>query len=209
MKSHMRSVSTAFVVIGLAIAGSIGPAQAENGPWQVRLRALHLDTANKSDPIGGTGPANQVSVSSKTIPEIDISYFFTPNLAAELVLTVPQRHDVSLSGAPIGSFKHLPPSLLLQYHFAPDANLRPYVGAGVNVTRISSVKLLGGAGDLETSSIGPVLQAGVDLRLTRNWSLNFDVKKIRIRSDVEVNGSKVTSLKVDPLLFGVGLGYRF
>ena len=55
----------------------------------------------------------------KTIPELDISYFFTPNIAAELVLTVPQEHRVYLNGTDIGSFKHLPPTLTLQYHFMP------------------------------------------------------------------------------------------
>ena len=125
------------------------------------------------------------------------------------MLTVPQKHDVSVSGTEIGTFKHLPPSLLLQYHFTPGAQFSPYVGAGVNYTRIFSVKLLDGAADLESSSIGLALQAGFDVKIDKNWSFNVDVKKIQIRSDVMVNGAKVSSVRVDPLLFGVGLGYRF
>lgn len=204
----MKTIVTALIALGFA-AGSLGTAYAADSPWQIRARVLQLDPANKSDPIGGVGAADQISVSNKTIPEIDISYFFTPNWAAELVLTVPQKHDVSVSGTEIGTFKHLPPSLLLQYHFTPDAQFSPYVGAGVNYTRIFSVKLLNGAADLESSSLGLALQAGFDVKIDKNWSFNVDVKKIQIRSDVMVNGAKVSSVRVDPLLFGVGLGYRF
>ncbi len=184
-------------------------AMAQQSPWLVRVRAEHLSPADKSDPLGGAGASDRLGVSSKTIPELDVSYFFTPNIAAELVLTYPQKHDVRLDGANIGSFKHLPPTLLLQYHFAPEAQFRPYLGAGVNYTRISSVNLLGGAGSLENSSVGLALQAGVDYKLDQHWSLNFDVKKVQIRSDVFISGAKVSSVKIDPLMVGVGVGYRF
>ena len=145
-----------------------------------------------------------IHVSEKTIPEVDISYFFTPNLAAELVLTYPQKHDVTLNGANIGSFKHLPPTLSVQYHFMPEAQFSPYLGAGVNYTRISQVDLLGGAADLDKNSFGLSLQAGVDFKLDKNWSLNLDVKKVQIRSDLSVAGTKVSTVKVDPWLVEIG-----
>lgn len=76
-------------------------------------------------------PANAITVNDKTIPEVDITYFFTPNIAAELVLTVPQKQTVTVQpsalGGPvdIGTFKHLPPTMMLQYHFQPDATILP------------------------------------------------------------------------------------
>ena len=202
-------MKTSAVLLALVAAGIAGQAMAEQSPWQVRLRAVHIDTANKSDPVGGVGAADRLTVSNKTIPEVDISYFFTPNLAAELILTYPQKHKVYLDGANIGSFKHLPPTLTLQYHFTPESKFSPYVGAGINYTRISSVKLLGGTGDLENKSFGLALQAGIDFKLDKNWSLNLDVKKVQIRSDVLIGGAVASKVKVDPLLVGVGIGYRF
>lgn len=55
------------------------------------------------------------------------------------------------------------------------------------------------------------LSCGVrlDMRLDRNWSINLDVKKAYIRSDVYAAGSSIGRLKVDPVLYAVGLGYRF
>jgi outer membrane protein len=192
-----------------AISTIAGGAVAQESPWLVRVRAVHLDMADKSDPVGGAGASDRLTVSDKTIPEFDVSYFFTPNWAAELVLTYPQKHDVALDGQNIGSFKHLPPTLLLQYHFVLDAPLKPYVGAGLNYTTMSKVNLLGGAASLEHDSVGLALQAGVDYAIDKKWSLNFDVKKVQIRSDLYIGGAKASRVKVDPLMLGLGVGYRF
>lgn len=204
-----KSVLAVALVSLVSISSQVYAQQVQEGPWLVRVRALHLDPANKSDPIGGVGASDRLTVNSKTIPEVDISYFFTPNWATELVLTYPQKQKVSLDGAEIGTFKHLPPTLTLQYHFTPQKTISPYVGAGINYTRISSVKLLNGAADLESSSLGLALQAGVDFKLDKNWSLNLDVKKVQIRSDVNTAAGQLSAVKIDPWLIGVGVGYRF
>lgn len=205
----MKSKAPAILLAALGFALVAAPAYAEESPWLVRVRATHLNPADKSAPVGGVGAADRISVESRTIPELDISYFFSPNIAAELVLTYPQKHEVYLDGAAIGSFKHLPPTLLAQYHFTPGSQFSPYVGAGVNVTRLSSVKLLGGAGDLESNSVGLALQAGMDFKIDKHWSVNVDVKRVNIRSDVMASGATISSVKVDPILASVGIGYRF
>jgi outer membrane protein len=197
------------------------PVQAQDtqGPWLVRARAVQIDPANKSDPVPALAiPSDAITVNNKTIPEVDITYFFTPHIAAELVLTVPQKQTVTVQqsalGGPvdIGTFKHLPPTLMLQYHFAPEAAIRPYVGAGLNYTRISSVNLFVptvGRLDLDQNSYGLALGGGVDIALAKSWFLNFDVKKVQIRTDVSQFGQKLSTVKLDPWLFGVGVGYRF
>ena len=212
------------VLLAAGIASSFAAvAQQPEGNWMVRLRATNLGMENSSD--AGTGtltpallPSNSLKASDKTIPEVDISYFFAPNWAAELILTVPQRHDVRISQGPlaeaVGSFKHLPPTLLLQYHFNPTGTLRPYVGAGVNYTIISGVRLhsnIAPAVDLklENHSVGLAYQIGADYRLQNNWFINVDLKKIYIDTDLMANGVKSSHLKLDPLAFSVGVGKRF
>jgi outer membrane protein len=203
----MQKSAAAIILVSLGMLA--GNAMAEESPWMVRARAVHMDPADKSDPVGGVGASDRINVSSKTFPEVDISYFFSPNVSAELVLTYPQKHDVTLDGNKIGTFKHLPPTLLAQYHFMPDAQINPYVGAGINYTTVSKVDLLDGAGSLEHSSFGLALQAGADYKIDKNWSLNFDVKKVQIRRDVFISGTKVSNVQVDPWLVSVGVGYRF
>lgn len=204
-------------VLVIAVLGSATAtaALAEDGRFMVRVRAVNLDPANDSDAISALGvPADAIHVDERVIPEIDFTYFLTKNIAAELVLTYPQKHDVTLMGAKIGSFKHVPPTLTVQYHFQPEAKFRPYVGAGINYTRISSVNLnVPGVGalDLENDSIGGALQAGFDVMLDQHWSFNMDIKKVWIGSDVtlKATGAKVSSVGVDPVLIGIGVGYRF
>lgn len=207
----MKTMLQHGLVLVLALTGSqaLAQDQTQESGWMVRARAVHINPADRSTPLAGTGGSDRIHVSNKTIPELDISYFFTPQLAAELILTYPQKHDVMLDGARIGSLRHLPPTLSAQYHFAPQAALNPYLGVGVNYTRISHVKLLNGAADLEKNSWGLALQAGVDIRLDARWSLNVDVKKLNLRSDLLLGGAHASTVKVDPLLFGVGVGYRF
>jgi outer membrane protein len=62
---------------------------------------------------------------------------------------------------------------------------------------------------LDDHSWGGALQVGMDIPLDKNWSLNFDIKKVYIRSDVFLGTANQGTLKLDPVLVGVGLGYRF
>lgn len=195
---------------------------AGDGDWMARVRAVNVGWANQSDPVGALAvPANGLHLSGKTIPEVDFSYFFTRSLAAELILTYPQKHTVRVTQSAAGAFdagalKELPPTLTLQYHFLPDGQFRPYVGAGVNYTRISNVNLAplnafsGGSNSLSGSSMGGVLQAGFDIKVGANSYLNFDMKKVYIRTDLSNSVlGKLSTLRLDPLLVGIGYGFRF
>jgi len=200
----MKKIIGLAVLVGTAL-GAAPSAQAADGPWMVRGRVLSFQADITNDPaVAGA----KVEVDNTVFPEVDFTYFFTKNIAAELILTYPQKLDVTLEGTKIGSLKALPPTLTVQYHFMPDATFRPYVGVGVNVTLISSVDLPSGV-DVDSSSVGPALQVGADVKMADKWFLNFDLKKVYIKTDVTVSGAKLTTLKIDPLLASVGVGYRF
>ena len=190
--------------VGMLVAGSVA---AQESPWLVRARAVNLNMANKD--TTGLG----LTVNDKTIGEVDVSYFLNKNVAAELILTLPQNQGVYSNGSSIGNFKHLPPTLTLQYHFTDFQSFKPYVGAGVNYTKITGTNLSTNSNldpvTLDSHSYGSAFQAGVDVPLTKQVSLNFDVKKVYIKSDVYSNGAKAGTLKLDPVLVGVGVGYRF
>jgi outer membrane protein len=206
----LRYLRPALMVVAMLSAGGVCAQQAD-GNWLVRVRAIDIIPDKSSD--AGVTVQDAVTLNNVVAPEVDISYFFTKNIAAELILTYPQQHDVSLSGAKIGTVKHLPPTLTLQYHFLPDAQFRPYVGAGLNYTKFSDVNLnVTGVGPLflDSSSTGGALQAGMDIKLSSNMYLNFDIKKVWIGTDVKTaGGAKVTHLNLNPWLPGVGLGWRF
>ncbi len=203
------------------------------GDIVVRARGLAVLPQEKGDinssALGNIGSAK---VGNDYIPEVDFTYFFTDNIAAELIAGT-SRHRVkgnliSAAGGvtEIGKVSLLPPTLTVQYHFMPKERISPYVGAGVNYTLFyneDAANNPNSAGVRITDTnyknrFGWALQAGVDIALTGNWSLNLDVKKIFLKTDVTANAhlpggagvlpvtSKVT---LDPWLVGVGVGYRF
>jgi len=203
----------ALATLALACAAAV-PMSAQafdvdaGGPFMMRVRAVHIDPANQDTTGLGLG------VSSKTIPEVDFSYFVTPNIAAELILTYPQSHDIDSNGSKIGSLKELPPTLTVQYHFAPTATIRPYVGIGGNYTNFSSVSFNPAVvtalhPSIAGGSWGWAVQAGADVALGNNLYLNVDVKKVSMSTGVYSSGASVGKLSVDPVLVGVGIGFHF
>jgi len=232
----------------LAVVAAFAPvlAQAEAGDIVVRLRATHVspDVSSKlgaqtdatfpgnyptpSGPYstalyGSTGA--QLQVDSNTIPEIDFSYYFTKNIAAELILAFGTRHDVNVSSAgavakALGSVDLLPPTLTGQWHFMPDQTFDPYVGAGLAYVRAMDNGLTANAPGIgvfpiriDRNNFGTVLQAGFDVNLQDKWLVNFDVKKVFVGTNVELNlGSgfkKIDSLDIDPWVVSVGFGKKF
>jgi outer membrane protein len=199
MKKH---ILTALAIAAASLVSSQAFAQAKEGPWMVRARAVNLASDNKDS----TGL--NLSVNDIVLPEVDISYFFTPNIAAELILTVPQQHDLRAGGTKIGTVTQLPPTLLLQYHFNLDG-FKPYVGAGINYTKFTGYDISVPGVTIDNSSTGGALQVGVDVPLGSGMYFNFDVKKVLIQTNVYANGTNLGTLKIDPVLVGVGIGWRF
>lgn len=209
-----------ILVAALAMAGlvSAGAAYADDSGFMVRARAVYLnwDNGNKDglqSTLEGAG-FGKAAAKDRWIPEVDVSYFFTKNLAAELVLTYPQEVDVKAGSTKLGHVDALPPSLLLQYHFTDLGAFKPYVGAGVNYTLFTKKSFnsdpLGGAKvSVDQSSWGLAGQIGFDYFLTKNVSLNVDVKYIKMETDVKLNDNKIGKLELSPITAGVGVGYRF
>jgi outer membrane protein len=204
-----------------SLAPIVSQAQAEQeNPWMVRVRAVDLLFQNGQSNGGsaaaadGVGvQANNIRAQNKLIPEFDISYFFTKNIAAELVLTYPQTIDINYTSSQtkLGSVKALPPSLLLQYHFTDFGAFKPYVGAGVNYTIFTSRNnLSNGAFSIDNSSFGAVGQVGMDYMFDKNWGLNVDLKYATMSTNVTTaageNGGKLT---LNPWMPAVGVTYKF
>ncbi|MBX9710624.1 MAG: OmpW family protein [Xanthobacteraceae bacterium] len=189
-------------------------------PWMIRVRALGVITRDSGhvDQVAGSG----LATSDTVVPELDISYFFNRNLAAELILGVTRNHVTgtgSLNGLDVGKAWLLPPTLTLQYHFTEFGAFKPYVGAGVNYTWFfdqSAGNVTNNGVTITNShlhdSFAPVVQVGFDYMVDRHWGWNVDVKKLWLRPNWDgTNGVTPISGKVnlDPWLIGTGITYKF
>ena len=203
------------LVASMAAVASLAPiaaqAQAQENHWMVRVRAVDLLWQN-----GQTGIAQDANIKAKNqwIPEFDVSYFFTKNIAAELVLTWPQQVNITANGTDAGKISALPPSLLAQYHFTDLGAFKPYVGAGINYTIFGNRQNFYGPGaglQVEPSSVGFVGQVGMDYMLDKNWGLNVDVKYATMATNVQAvsGGANLGKLTLNPWMPAVGITYKF
>ncbi|ANW05876.1 OmpW/AlkL family protein [Bradyrhizobium icense] len=204
------------------------PVESFN-PWMVRLRVLGVlpDAGGSSVNVPGVPPLSSpnsgLSISDQVIPELDITYFFTRNIAAELILGVTKHHiggTETLHGLEIGEAWLLPPTLTLQYHFTDFGAFKPYIGAGINYTvffnqSAANTPFAGLAvTDLHVSNqVGAAVQFGFDYMLDSHWGLNFDVKKLWLRPDYSAivnNAIPVTGrANIDPWLVGGGFTFKY
>lgn len=217
----------ATVLLGLA-AGSVGasaqsavdmnapPVGKEAGTFMIRLRAIGVIPEDNGSDVSAIG--GHVSATVQAVPELDFSYFLTDHVAFELI-AASTRHDVKvndsiLGDVDVGSVWVLPPTLTVQYHFMPHAAFSPYVGVGVTaafwyasnaatppVNRFSV-----------GNNVGPALQIGADYNVSGHWFLNADVKQIFLNADAHVHalGTVVKAHdSLDPMVVGLGIGYRF
>jgi len=204
------------LIAAMAVVASLAPItsqaqSADENPWMVRIRAVDLLWNN-----GQTGIAQSENLKAKNqvIPEFDISYFFTKNIAAELVLTYPQQVTINNASGQAGKISALPPSLLLQYHFTDLGAFKPYVGAGVNYTIFGNRQnfpAYGNAVQVEPSSFGAVGQIGADYMFDKNWGLNIDLKYATMATNVQYvsGGANAGKLTLNPWMPAVGVTYKF
>ncbi len=231
-----RRLLAAITAVGCAV-GFSAPALAEGNPWMVRGRVIGVLPDESADlSAGGAALPGDVDIGDQYVPELDISYFFTDQIAAELILAV-TPHDVEATDVAVpevfgpanvdlGDVWLLPPTLTLQYHFTQFGQVKPYVGAGVNATFFFNEDEGPVADGIEYDpSFGGAIQAGVDYDLdgaAGGWGLNLDVKKVWINSDVTVDLSSALGpvlgapeVKVDadvdinPLIVGLGVVYKY
>lgn len=196
----MRGVAGAILALGI-----ISPALAQDGGdarWLVRTTVIGVLT-NASSPTLGLDVRNTTDVA------LDVTYFLTPNVAIDVLATF-LNTEVSAKGlGSLGSVDLLPPIVTAQWHFAPQAQVRPYVGIGFNYNHFSRESgTLNAIHAKIENKVGWVAQAGLDYMLTKSLSLNADLKYLQVKPEVTTDlGNDKLNLKAT--IIGVGLGYRF
>lgn len=207
----MKKVLLSFV-LGVLFFGTINAQEKTDKKWQARLRGVAV-MPNASATIGTIG--GDVEIGDRFIPELDFTYFFTENIAVELILGT-AKHDVkavktALGNVDLGSVWLLPPTLSLQYHFNLE-KFRPYVGASANYTFFYNENPGAVVGVDYKDSFGYGGQLGFDYDLDDTFFINVDAKYLLLSTDVSVDaGTAVVPADVDinPLLIGFGVGMRF
>lgn len=205
MKISYRILLAAIAFVAL-VSSAVANAH-EKGDWLVRVGAGLVDPNSDNGDV--------VSVDSGASLVFTGTYFFTPNVAVEVLAAAPFSHDVDLEGGggEVAEVKHLPPTVSLQYHFDTAGKFNPYVGAGLNFTIFFDEDTKGAlAGqDLDLDdSFGLAAQIGADFELSDTMFLNFDARWIDIDADAEVSPLGLAfDVEIDPMVYSLTLGWKF
>ena len=192
-----------------------GLQAADEGPWMVQASVVRQAPANKSDAFYAVNTYYQgglLQTAHVTRPEVALSYAFTKYLSAQASLGLSQSQTLTLFGtSDLGTFKATTSCYLLQWHFIPGGVVNPYVGLGMNVTRWSStdLSLAGNPLTLSAKTVGLAFQAGLDVQVASHWYLNAELKQLQAQPDLNVAGAKLATFTVSPMLYSLGIGYRF
>ncbi|PUA41848.1 outer membrane protein OmpW [Pseudomonas protegens] len=223
-------------LIALAIAAPIANAH-EAGDILVRAGAITVNPKADSGsvkvdrgPAEGTNLGGKATMSSDTQLGLNFAYMLTNNVGIELLAATPFEHDVKLkdtslaaANGKLGTLKHLPPTLSVVYYPLDSKSVfQPYVGAGINYTWIydehvgSRANAAGFDNFRAKNSWGLAWQVGADYMLTDKLMLNAQVRYIDINTTAYVDNNSVApgtrakvNVDVDPMVYMVGLGYKF
>jgi outer membrane protein len=196
-----------LVIAAVSVMGLSSVASAyEQGDWLVRVGVGHVDPKSSNGDVA--------KVDSGTALAFNGSYFFTPNVAFEILASTPFSHDIKLAdgGAKVGETKHLPPTFSLQYHFDTGGAFKPYVGAGLNYTLFFDEETEGPLNGLSLKlddSFGVAAQLGADFDVSDTMFVNFDVRWIDINTDAELDGVALEEVEIDPMVYSLTIGWKF
>jgi len=215
-KHQSRIVLPALFSATVALFCSNASA-VDQGDWLVRAGVGYVSPDDSSGQVAGFPDGSEVSVDSATSLQLTIAYMMTPNINIELLGALPFKHDINGEGAISGAGKiaeteQLPPSLVINYMFNPQTNIRPYVGAGLNYTTFFNTDTTGAlAGtdmDLE-DSWGVAVDAGVDVDINKDWFFNASVWYMDISTTASVDGVDVVDVDINPWALAIGIGTHF
>ncbi|MBL8538250.1 MAG: OmpW family protein [Hyphomonadaceae bacterium] len=202
----MKKLGAAVAAVAaLALATPASAGVLEN--LQIKVGVSGVLPNESGDPI----PAE---ISDEWVPSLQLEYFFTDNISAELLCCV-ATHDVTAADGAVdlGEVTHFPPTVTLKYRWTDFGQFQPYVGAGVNFTAFIDDEPPAPLSIDYDQSFGGALQAGFDYRLDDHWALNLDVRRIWISTDVTITGLGPTpvtdSVDVNPWVVSTSVGYRF
>ena len=132
----------AIAITTISASAAALPAMAQGaGDFLVRFgpaTVMPNDDSGEVEPLSGTG----VEVDDATSLAFTLTYMYTDNIGISLLGALPFEHDIkgdkgAIDGVDVATIEHLPPTVTVEYYFQPNADIRPYVGAGFNYTMFS------------------------------------------------------------------------
>lgn len=213
-------MKTALHLLAIAAGSTLIAGAASAQANVAKIGAILYDSHSRTSGIQGIGvpPGADAKVGDATTLLLTYERMVNKNLGVELVLGVPPRikakatGTVAFLGDDVLSARNVAPTLLVNWHFGQEGDrIRPYLGAGINYTRFTDIRSTLAPSVEMSDSTGPVVQAGLDIAIDKQWGLFASIAKVKVKSDLVAVGATVLTTTIDfrPVTYSVGLSYRF
>ena len=210
-----------LLVASAAQAQSAGSVLLRGGVTQIRPNVTSGDLSAPSF------PGTQADIESATQLSGGVTLVMTDNVAIDIPLALPFKHDIVGAGAisgvgKIGEVKALPFTVLGQYRFFDAATpFRPYLGGGLTYAKFFKARstaalsaLTGGTPGNPTtlkveSKFALSLQVGASVALNEAWFVDASLVHTFLKTRTTLSTGQTLDAKLDPNAISVGVGYRF
>ena len=199
------------IAIALALGAAVPAFAQSKGDWTLGVGVHQVNPKSDNGTLaGGTLP---LEIDSDVKPTVTFEYFLRDNLGLEVLAALPFKHDIAVKGVgKVGETKHLPPTVSLQYHFNSKGKVSPLLGVGLNYTTFFSEDTTGALEGTRLKlddSWGLAAHAGLDFKVSERSAVRVDVRWADIDTKVKLNGAKLGTANIDPMVYGAAWVYRF
>lgn len=209
----MRYAVAAVFALSLSL-----PALAQERFFDLTANVVWLDPTGGGSFEDLADPAD-IEVDSDMGFGVAANIFFGERVSAEFAVsrvdaeTTIRRRAVGGSG---GNLEMMPVTAVLQYHFAPNGFIDPYIGGGAAymIYDFADNDGISGISEIDfDDDIGFAVNAGLGIRLGQRLGLNLDAKYVPVESNARAviltGGETEARIDVSPIILSGGLSLRF
>lgn len=213
----MRHAAIALSLLVLVLAV---PMSAQSRGFDLTANAVWLDPSSEGTFDSDPNNPFDVSFDSTVGYGVAANVFFGDRISTEFAISR-VSNDVNFDSGTFddnATAEIMPITAILQFHFAPNGVIDPYIGAGAAYVLIDDVDRPDELNNIDferldfNDDIGLALNAGLGIRLAHNFGLNLDAKYVPLESSataVGTIGNQEVKFDMNPVIFSAGLSLRF
>ena len=218
--THHIPATAAIVFASSLCFFSSGAAGAADGPMQLRVFALSMDPTGDTVFVPDTGERTRFDADAGYGGGVELEYRASERFGVDFgVLTADPMIDALIdeTGGITASaqLRVTPVYVGLNVHLTPTSRADLYAGPLLAYVAYSSFDLVTDPWFLKEEFVtendwGVGIAVGLDVRLgDRGWLLNAAFRYLDTTLEASPPDGSIGTTDVDPMIFSVGVGYRF
>lgn len=213
------SITGALALALMAVVGTAGAETRLGWYLQSGPAGVAFNEGASIAAGGATIPGASATLSNNATLALGIGYRFSEKFSVIGILGIPPTTTVRgtgpLAGVTVGRVTYGPAILAANYHIPTKGRFQPFVGAGINVTKVFGTSDDGITSLDADDALGTVLRIGFDYMVDDRNGFFFSANKIFVNTKATgfapaLGGAPIEAqITLDPLVLHAGWVHRF